>query len=681
MSQRKTTTFTPGRIIGFLVTGAVLLGVLQLVPVDPDRAAELTANKLLNDGFFDPLVPEGPGGDSADEASEDQLPIAQLTFAEGSVSAANETIESAFSKLFEPSGDGPVVLVDATLRGDHLVLTASIDGGEETATGQARIGDWRSLVPPLLAILIALFFHRVLLGMVSAVLVGGVLHFTGGPFGRLWSGIDDYYVGNILSEFNLYIVGFTCALVGMVIVATRSGGSQGLIDLVTRVADSAKSTRIATALMGLVVFFDDYANTIVVGTTVRPMSDRRRISREKLAYLVDSTAAPIAGLAVISTWIAYEVGILQTLIDQIGLQLEPGAMTNGYAMFVAMIPLRFYCLFCLLFVFTGAITGRDYGPMLKAERRAALTGEVLGPNARPLTSRTISDILPEPGIRYRWYNAVAPVVVVIGAVLFGMLYSGRGEVAAAGLEFNVLSFETWKYAFGGADSGKVLFIAAMLGSAVAIALPIGQRVLTARTAVLTWARGFPAMWLAISILVSAWAIQSVCRDLGTNVYLVSAIGESIPALVFPLFVFLVAAAVAFATGTSWGTMGILLPVILPWAFELAGGDGASMLIVLLSAAAVLDGAIMGDHCSPISDTTVMSSMASSCDHLDHVRTQLPYALTVMVIASLAYLGAAAGGSWGLLILGGLVLIVTIFFVVGRRVPLPPEDSEEQTAIP
>lgn len=658
---------TKKRLLVFTLTTVAVVFLLRLIPVDTDRAEALTASQIIGDEVLAPLASTY----REEQGLEEDEPIA-VAFQCDCEPVVEAEVRKVVEKHFEIDAAGAALDISASRRDNHMVVMGSLELVSETQSGSRRIGDWRSILPPLCAILLALFFHRVLLGLASAIFLGAVLHFEGHIPGRLFDGAKNYYWASIADEFNLYVVGFTCALVGMVIVATRAGGSQGLIDLITRIADSARSTRIATALMGLAIFFDDYANTIVVGTTVRPMSDRWRISREKLAYIVDSTAAPVAGLALISTWIAFEVGILDTLIDQVGLELNAGQAVSGYSLFATMVPLRFYCIFCLLFVFVGAISSRDFGPMWKAEQRAALTGEVLAPTARPLTSRNISEILPEPGIKHRWYFAVLPVLVVIISVLVGMLWTGRGEVEEQGLAFSVFSFDTWQHAFGAADSGPVLFFAALLGSAVVIALAVGSRTLGLITAIVTWLRGLPAMALAISILVSAWAIQSVCSDLGTNVFLVSAIGDSVPPLLFPVLTFALAAGVAFATGTSWGTMGILLPIILPWAWNMVQAGDGSVVLVLLSSAAVLDGAIMGDHCSPISDTTVMSSMASSCDHVDHVRTQMPYALTCMGVAALAYLGAAAGVSWWVVMIGGLALIVTIFMVVGKRIPTPEE---------
>ncbi|MBN1945090.1 MAG: hypothetical protein JW797_05405 [Bradymonadales bacterium] len=655
------------RLVAFAVTLTAALVLLSLVPVDEDRAVGLTASQLAADQVFPSLL---ESWQSLQPEPLPETPRVHLRW-EGSPAVGQELEWAARHRfeLVEAAEGVPDLSLTVLVENDQLELGGSLSEGSLTASGSARIGRWISLVPPLLAILVALFLRKLLVAMVSAIIVGSLLHFQGNPVVDLAQGAQVYLWGVLSDTFNLQILAFTFGLVGMVMVATRSGGSQGLIDQVARIASSARSTRIATFLMGLVIFFDDYANAIVVGTTARPMTDRHRISREKLAYLVDSTSAPVAGLAVISTWIAFEVGLLQPLIDQLHLELEPGVQTSGYSMFLAMLPFRFYCLITLAFVLSSAMSSRDFGSMLKAERRAATTGQLLAPDARPLTSSSMATLKPDEGAPCRWYNAVIPILVAVGMVIAGMLYSGRGAVYEAGMAFDLLRLETWKLAFGAADSGLVLVVAAGASSAVAILLPVLQRILRLRVAVVTWLKAIPATWLAISILVCAWAIRAVCDDLGTSVFLISALGESIPPLLFPLFTFFLAALVAFSTGTSWGTMGILLPLIVPWAYTLAQQPDVPALLVLVSAAAVLDGAIMGDHCSPISDTTVMSSIASSCDHIDHVRTQLPYAITCALLASLAYATVVSELPLGVIYLLALFLVLSILGLVGR--PISP----------
>lgn len=532
-----------------------------------------------------------------------------------------------------------------------------------------RLGSWSALLPPLIAVLMALYFKQLLLALGMAVWLGAALETSFMPHTATWFALSHYIWGTLVSGFNLYVIGFTVSLVGMVHVMLRMGGLAGLLEVLSKVATGARSTRLATALMGMAIFFDDYANTVVVGSTMRPLSDARLISREKLAYLVDSTSAPVAGLAIISTWIGYEVGLFSELATQLELN------TSGYSIFFEILPLRFYCLMTLGFVIINSLMGRDFGPMLKAERRA-LTGEVLREGSTPLTHVAMESLAPEPDAQKRWYNAVIPIFFVINAAMLGMFWSGWSDPSGASIPSvldalqggsspsklidawrlaapDMLRFSAWREALSGADNAKVLCISAVLGSLLAIALATAQRLLSLRQASIAWLRAIPGMRMAIAILVLAWAIRSVCDDLGTSLYLVGAIDGLLSPQWLPMLTFALAAIVAFSTGTSWGTMGILLPAMIPLAHMMTQGMEQGPLLLLLCFGAVLDGAIFGDHCSPISDTTVMSSIASGVDHLDHVRTQLPYAaLTMVAAAGFGYIGVAFGlPSWAALVLG------------------------------
>ncbi|MCB9530166.1 MAG: Na+/H+ antiporter NhaC family protein [Myxococcales bacterium] len=567
-----------------------------------------------------------------------------------------------------------------------FLLALAVGCGALASVGSVALEDggeagWTSLLPPLVAILVAIVFRELVLALTSAVIVGAALAFGPNPVVALWRGFSEFVWPNTGIEVqtaplalsagsNLYIFGFTFGLVGMVHVMTRSGGTKGLVDLVLRIASGARSTRVATALMGCVVFFDDYANCVVVGTTMRPLTDRVRISREKLAFLVDATAAPVSGVAIISTWVAYEAGLFGDISSTIGLELD------GYSMFLAALPFRYYCATTLLFVFASSALGRDFGPMLAAERRAMERGELSRAGSAPLTSDVLDRLAPPEHAPHRWYNAALPILATVAAVVVGMLYSGSDAVTEAGLTMSLTSAAVWRTAFGAAASSEVLFWASLLGSLVAIGLAATQRVLSVGDAAIAWLRGIPAMRLAVLILLLAWSIKSVCDELHTRDFLVAALSAHVNVTFLPIATFLVAAGVAFSTGTSWGTMGILLPVALPLAYTMCGGEsGGDLTIFWLVCAAVLDGAIFGDHCSPISDTTVLSSIASGCDHLDHVRTQAPYALVCMGIAGLCgYLGVALGlstvASYGAIVL----LTIALLFVVGRSVQRPPSSG-------
>ena len=526
---------------------------------------------------------------------------------------------------------------------------------------QAPIRPW-SVLPPLLAIVLAFATGRLVLSLLTAIVVGAILAAGWNPFEFVPRVVVDYgWRATLTDSFKLWIFAFTTALIGMVGLVTRAGGVQGVVEKLARVAKGRRSAQVVAWLMGVAIFFDDYANTILVGSTMRPLTDRMRISREKLAYIVDSTSAPVAGIAVISTWIGYEVGLLGDLAKGLGLGMD------GYGMFFSALPFRFYCMFTLVFGTVLVFSGRDFGPMLRAERRALETGAVIRPGGTPLTSGTFRSADAKDGVPRMAWIAVVPVAVVLLATVIGLLWDGGGLARVAEDPLALLSVSMWRDAFGGAaNSTRVLAVASIVGSAVAFALVLGRRLLTFGESVKAYGRGMQSMWLAIVILTLAWGIKAVCDDLGTSQFLVAGLRDVLHPAVLPLAIFSLAALVGFATGTSWGTMGILIPTAAPLAFHLAGPEA-----MFLSVAAVLDGAIFGDHVSPISDTTVMSSMSSACDHLDHVRTQMPYATVCMAAAGIFGYGWNALGygyvySWIL----APAALAAVVFLVGRRAEAP-----------
>jgi len=532
--------------------------------------------------------------------------------------------------------------------------------------------DGWSLFPPLVAIVVAIATGRLVLGLGLAIFGGALLSLAADtplyalPLAALERSLFEFIWKPLADSFQLFILGFTAALLGMVRVISLAGGTQGIADLLVRRAAGARSTRLATASMGLAIFFDDYANTLVVGTTMRPITDRFRISREKLAYLVDSTAAPVAGLAVISTWIGYEVGLFDDAMRQVG------AGISGYELFFRALPVRFYCLFALCFVLLSTIMQRDFGPMLSAERRARRDGQLLAPGARPLTGRTGRETRPHPDIRGHWLTAAAPVLLVIFGVLGGMhLDTWNAEtVVAARQQHPFFSRTYWTLVFSEADSSKVMFISSIAGSLLAFAIALtrrgtdGRRPLSLWQVCKTWTQGITGFYYALLILILAWAIKETCTAVHTSTYLIGLLSGLLEPNLLPVLVFLLAALVAFSIGTSWTTMAILLPTMIPVAFDMG-----QLPLSVLVAAAVLDGAIFGDHCSPISDTTVLSSIASSCDHLAHVKTQMPYALATMLVAAVfGYVGTTLLYPSYVGLLLGFAGLVVILRLIGK----PPE---------
>jgi Na+/H+ antiporter NhaC len=542
-------------------------------------------------------------------------------------------------------------------------LQAELAGISQTVTTRA-LPAFFSLLPPLLAILLALLTRQVIVALFFGIWVGVTFMYNYNPLLGFLHTLDEYIVNAIASPDRIAILIFSLVLGGMVGVMSRSGGTQGIVKKLSTLARNARLGQLTTWGMGVLIFFDDYANTLIVGNTMRPLADKLRISREKLSYLVDSTAAPVANIAIISTWIGYEISLINQSFGGLGVS------DNAYITFIRTIPYNFYPIYSLVFGFLVAYLMRDFGSMYRAEIRTRRSGKVQRDGAIPLADLTGSDLIADDNTPLRWSNAMIPIGVVIIAVMLGLVYNGYVKVQEAGTS---LAGQGWlqqiSIIVGNADSFAVLMWAAFLGSIAAIFLALSQRILKLQEALDAWVRGIRSMVLAAIILTSAWAIGSICQELYTADYMIYLTRQFLTPHWLPFITFLTAAVVSFATGTSWGTMAILMPIAIPLAYKFPlatpGIDPSHATNLMLSTtAAVLAGATFGDHCSPISDTTIMSSMASGADHIDHVRTQLPYAVVVAIIAGLfGYLPVGFDISdWWVLLVGFLVIFLVVRFV-------------------
>ncbi|MCA9524205.1 MAG: Na+/H+ antiporter NhaC family protein [Myxococcales bacterium] len=655
--------FSAKRLIGFLIACAVAVVGLVLVDraVEVPRLQAVITSHLIKTHAAELQKALTKAGLLSDQKKT--LRITRLHIQVASPRQIAELQKALREFLVEEPGGGlheiwtKLTIVDGSLQLQSSIFPKPKELERETLKTTISLPSWTSLVPPLVAILLAIFFRHVLFALFAAIWAGAMIHFSLNPFVALYHTGRDYLWVRLTEAFSLQIIFFTVALIGTVHIASLSGGVQGLVDAIAKRARGVRSTLVATTLMGVALFFDDYANSIVVGNAARPLTDRQRISREKLSYIVDSTAAPIAGIALVSTWIGFEVNLLDGLKSHF-----VSVAQSGYEMFFQMLPYRFYCILALALVFLSSLMRRDFGPMLTAEVRSRRTGKLWRDGAKPLVDASISEITPKAGVPARWYNALVPVGGVILFIVVGIFILGRRANPAIPLV--PWSLAVWRDVFIAAadDVGMVLAVSGVFGTVLAIAMVVGQRLLTFKEAATAWLRGVRSMWMAIAILVLAMSIRGVTDDLNTARYLVSLLG-GVRLELLPLAVFALAAAVAFATGTSWGTMGILLPVALPLIAELRG-EG---VVMVLAASAVLDGAIFGDHCSPISDTTVLSSIASGCDHIDHVQSQLPYAILTMLVAALCgYVFVGFGGAAWLGYVLALASLAIVLALLGRN---------------
>jgi Na+/H+ antiporter NhaC len=534
-----------------------------------------------------------------------------------------------------------------------VAVRASGSGGAVAAASLRVIPAWISIAPPLIAIAIALTLRNVIPALLIGIWFGATAIRGFSPAGMFHGLLDSFAVfvtTALLDPNRVAIILFSLMIGGMVGIITRNGGMASVVQLIVSRARTAAGGQVSVWLMGLMIFFDDYSNTLVVGNTARPMTDHLQISREKLAYIVDSTAAPVVCLALITTWIGYEVGLIDAAISSL-----PGISQPAYTIFLHSIPYLFYPILAIIFVFAVAYSGRDMGPMYKAEVRAR-NGTVSPVKADEMPALEGDSLDAKADIPLRAVNAFVPLLVLIAGLIGGLYATGEGD--------------TLTDIVGSADSYKAMMWASFLGAITAAVMTVGQGILSAHETVDAWYGGVRAMMFAMIVLVLAWSLSDVTQELHTAGFLVSVLAETLAVALVPATVFILSAITAFTTGTSWGTMGILMPLVIPLAWAVLGVNGMQspehMHILYSAIACNLAGAVWGDHCSPISDTTVLSSMASGCDHIEHVRTQMPYALLVGIVA--ICLGTIPGG-FGfpplLSIIIGAVLLVSILRYYGR----------------
>lgn len=559
------------------------------------------------------------------------------------------------------------------------------EGGDAEAFA-ALYGVW-TLIPPLLALLLAFLTRNVILSLFLGVLSGAwmLALVSGDLLGSITGAFfnsTDYFIGTLADRWDAGIIMQVLVIGALIALITRMGGMRAIADLVVKIAKGPRSAQITMWISSWVIFFDDYANALIIGPIMRPLCDKFRISREKLAYIVDSTAAPVAGIMLISTWIGTEL----VNINQ-GLEIAGLAGVTAYGIFIDTIPYRFYNIMALFFVFATAFLLRDFGPMLKAELRARTTGETINPGSEVMDTEKVVDEEKEeikenyailktskkvtpPNI----WNAIIPVgVLIVSAVI--LFYTNGAATLDPEYLAQLSFFDAVREAYSNSDASIVLFQAGLLACIVAIIMGFFEKIFTLKDGIETWAHGMKSMLFVCIVLILAWSIGSVIGDLGTAHFLVSNLSDALPQFIVPALIFIIAAVVSFATGTAYGTMAILLPLCIPLAAAIVGITGMEIsnavpeyTYILMCSSAVLTGAIFGDHSSPISDTSILSSMGAGCSLLDHVMTQIVYAVTVGVVVIAGYILVGLGlNVWITLLIMAAILVLVLLFA-GKKVP-------------
>ncbi len=506
---------------------------------------------------------------------------------------------------------------------------AFADTGEETAP--AVYSTFWSLLPPLIAIGLALITKEVYSSLFIGILAGALLVANGNPVTAITTMVGDGFISSLSDSWNVGILMFLVILGIIVVAMNKAGGSLAYGEWARDKIKTRKGAMGATFGLGVLIFIDDYFNCLTVGSVMRPVTDTHNISRAKLAYIIDATAAPICMIAPISSWAAAVTGVVEGY--------------NGLELFIKAIPYNFYSLLTIVMMIFIIFKDLDYGPMRKYERNAVLHNDIFTDSKTPY-----EDEIKEPtSSKGRVIDLVLPIIILIIFSIIGMIYTG-----------GFFSGETFIDSFANSDASLGLAMGSLVSLLLTFVWIVARRVLSFNEFMECIVKGFNAMVPAILILTFAWTLSSMTGALGAAPYVAGIVEGSAGGLqaLLPAIIFLVATFLAFATGTSWGTFGILIPIIV----GLGAALSPDMLIIGISAC--LAGAVCGDHCSPISDTTIMASTGAQVQHIVHVSTQLPYALTVAAVSFVTYI--VAGFTESIIALPiGIVLMVGTLMVIQK----------------
>ncbi|GAA0590498.1 Na+/H+ antiporter NhaC family protein [Virgibacillus siamensis] len=501
--------------------------------------------------------------------------------------------------------------------------------------------DFLSVVPPLVAVVLAIVTKRVLLSLFISIWVGGMIAAGGDPFEGV--GITFTWMKDVMTDpWNARFLVMTALLGTGAAFMFKTGGSDGLIKLLEMKLTTKKRVQFLPYVLGIVIFFNDYVNSVIVGNASKDITAKHKISREKLAYILDSTAAPMATLGPVSDWIGFQVSLIAAAFAGISITgAEP------YFVFLQSIPWNFYAILCLIAV-PMIIAMKDFGPMAKAEQRAETTGQLIPEGSTPLSS--VDQDLGKPFKKEgSVWSFIIPLVTLIGVSVWALWFTGGGadgkSIMDALADTKVAVSLTW--------GAFAMTLAGMI-----IALFQGMDLKTCEDTLLG---GIRTMLPALIIIVLAWSIGTVTSELGTAEFVVSATESWMTAALIPFLVFIIGMFISFATGTSWGTMSILTPIAIPLAYSFGGLDLVQIVI-----GAVFAGAIFGDHVSPISDTTVMASIFAESDHIAHVNTQIPYALIPAGIAAVLFLSYSIVGNGFVLLIAGIIIQYFLIRYLGNR---------------
>lgn len=492
-----------------------------------------------------------------------------------------------------------------------------------------------SLVPPIIAILLALITKEVYSSLFIGILAGGLIYAGFNLETTMTHVFSEGFVNSVADSYNVGIIIFLVILGAIVAMMNKAGGSAAFGRWTAKHIKGRVGAQLATIALGVLIFIDDYFNCLTVGSVMRPVTDKHNISRAKLSYLIDATAAPVCIIAPISSWAAAVAGFA-----------KGSGAESGMSLFINAIPYNFYALLTIAMMIFLAVSKFDFGPMKKHEDNAK-NGDIFTTKVQETVDQMSQN---EKG---RVCDLVVPVVFLIIACVFGMIYSGGFFDSSAE------GYKNFITAFSNSDASVGLVYGSFIALIFAVIFFLARRVISFKTMMECVPEGFKAMVPAIMILVCAWTLKAMTDSLGAKIFISKLVEGSAGSLMnfLPAVIFLIAVGLSFATGTSWGTFGILIPIVL----SVFGSDSGSITVVAISAC--MAGAVCGDHCSPISDTTIMASAGAQCDHINHVSTQLPYAMTVAAVSFVSYIIAGFVPNWIIALPIALALMLVTLFVI------------------
>ena len=506
---------------------------------------------------------------------------------------------------------------------------------EEEAPQPKTFGTIWALLPPIIAIGLALITKEVYSSLFIGIVVGGLLYANFNFETTIVHVLSDGFIANLSDSYNMGIILFLVVLGAMVAMMNKAGGSAAFGKWASKRIKTKVGAQLMTVVLGVLIFIDDYFNCLTVGSVMRPVTDKHNISRAKLAYIIDATAAPICIIAPISSWAAAVAGFAQ------------GSGMNGFQLFLSAIPYNFYAILTIVMMITITLMKFDFGPMAKHEKLAA-EGDLFGGKLQEM-----ADSMEKSNSKGKVIDLVLPVIVLIISCVIGMIYSGGFFDAEAEGYRNFIS------AFSNSDASVGLVYGSFVTLVLTVIFYMIRRVISFKDCMAALPEGFKAMVPAIMILACAWTLKAMTDSLGAKEYIEMLVQGSAAGFMnlLPAIIFLIAVGLSFATGTSWGTFGILIPIVI----SVFGFDGGNITIIGISAC--MAGAVCGDHCSPISDTTIMASAGAQSDHINHVTTQLPYAITVAAVSFVCYAITGFIQNAYIMLPVSIVLMVATLFVI------------------